>query len=160
MANRSHSARRIKRRWTYDVAEAAKATGATPCTIRHWHKKQGLEAVPGLWPLIFRGVDIIAFFDRRKGARKQKCGPGRIYCLRCKAPKVPALGMVDYRADTPKLAVLTGLCPDCQSLIFRRTSPANLKAAKGNLDVAMPCAESSLTGIAEPNSNHHSGRGA
>ena len=45
MANRSHSARRIKRRWTYDVAEAAKATGATPGTLRHWHKKHGLEAV-------------------------------------------------------------------------------------------------------------------
>ena len=159
MANRSHSARRIKRLRSYNVAEAAKATGATPGTIRHW-QKHGLDAVPGLWPLLFRGVDIIAFFDRRKSAKKQACGPGRMFCLRCKSPKVPALNMADYRADTPRLGVLTGLCPDCAGLMYRRTSPAKLKGAAGNLDIQMQPSEPRLTGMAEPNSNHHSGRGA
>jgi hypothetical protein len=90
VANRRHSARRIRRLRTYNVREAAKATGATPSTVRHWHKN-GLEAVTGIWPLIFRGVDIIAFFKRREGERKRPCGPGRMYCFRCKAPKTPAL---------------------------------------------------------------------
>ena len=97
------------------------AVDATPGTVRHWHKHKGLEAVTGLWPPIFRGVDIIAFFKRRYGARKQRCGPGRIYCLKCKAPKEPALGMADYRADTPKRGALIGICPDCIRLIYRRT---------------------------------------
>ena len=65
MANRRHSARLIKRLRTYNVREAAKATGATPGTVRHWHKS-GLEGVVGVYPLIFRGVDIIAFFKRRE----------------------------------------------------------------------------------------------
>ena len=157
MANRHHSARRVKLLRTYDVRQAAKATGATPGTVRHWHKN-GLEAVVGHWPLIFRGVDIIAFFRKRSAARKQRCGPGRIFCLRCKAPKTPALGMVDYRAETPKRGILTGLCPECGGLIYRRTSPANLQAAAGDLEVSIPSAESRLSGTGEPYSNDNSGR--
>lgn len=159
MANRRHSARHIKRLHSYDVRQAAKATGATPGTVRHWHKAKGLEAVVGVWPLIFRGVDIIAFFKKRSAGRKQRCGPGRIYCLRCRAPKTPALGMVDYRADTPKRGVLVGLCPDCGGLMYRRTSPANLAAAAGSLAVSMPSADSRLGEMREPYCNRHSDRG-
>ncbi len=74
MANRRHSARHVKRRRSYNVREAAKATGATPGTVRHWHKN-GLEAVVGVYPPIFRGVDIIDFFKRREDDRKRPCGP-------------------------------------------------------------------------------------
>ena len=159
MAKRRHSARRIKQRRTYDVREAARAVGATPGTVRHW-RKNGLEAVTGHWPLIFRGVDIIAFFKTRNAKRKQQCGPGRIYCLRCKAPKTPALGMADYLPDSSKRGALAGLCPDCSGLIYRRTSPANLMAAAGNLEVSIKSAEPRLNETPEPNSNHHSGKGA
>lgn len=155
MANRRHSARRVRSLRTYDVRQAAKATGATPGTVRHWHKN-GLEAVIGHWPLIFRGADIIAFFRTRNAGRKQRCGPGRIYCLRCKAPKTPALGMVDYRPETPKRGVLAGLCPDCDGLIYRRTSPANLKAAAGDLEVSIPSVDSRLVETDVPNSNDNS----
>ncbi len=159
MANRRHSARHIKRLHTYDVREAAKATGATSGTVRHWHKAHGLEAIVGVWPLIFRGVDIIAFFKKRNAGRKQRCGPGRIYCLRCKAPKEPAFGEVDYRTDTPNRGALVGLCPDCEGLMYRRTSQRNLATAKGSLKVSMPSVESRLVETHDANSNHHSDRG-
>ena len=58
MANRRHTARCVKRLRTYNVREAAKATGATSGTVRQW-QKCGLEAVEGHYPLIFRGVDLI-----------------------------------------------------------------------------------------------------
>lgn len=70
---------------------------------------------------------------------------------------MPALGMVDYQPDTPKRGMLTGLCPDCGGLIYRRSSPANLKAAAGDLEVSMPSAESRLGETDERNSNHNSG---
>ena len=76
MANRKHSVRHLQRRRTYNVREAAKVTGATPGTVRNW-QKNGLEQVFGVYPAIFRGVDIIAFLQRRNRARKQPCGPGR-----------------------------------------------------------------------------------
>ena len=68
MANRKHSVRHLKRRRTYNVREAAKATGATPGTVRNW-QKNGLEAVVGVYPAIFRGIDIIAFLGGVIGAR-------------------------------------------------------------------------------------------
>jgi hypothetical protein len=157
MANRRHSVRRIRRLRTYNVREAAKATGATPSTVRQWHKN-GLEAVAGLWPLVFRGVDLITFLKRRDGDRKRPCGPGRMYCLRCKEPKTPAFGEAEYWPDGPKLGTLSGLCPDCAGLMNRRASLATLKAAAGHLKVSMRCADSRLSGMPEPNSNPHSER--
>jgi hypothetical protein len=158
MGNRRHSARRVRRLRTYNVREAAKAIEATPSTVRQWHKN-GLEAVAGIWPLIFRGVDIIAFLKRRDGDRKRPCGPGRMYCFRCKAPKTPAYGEVEYWPDGPKLGTLSGLCPVCTGLMNRRTSLAKLQSAAGDLKVSMRCADSRLSGMPEPNSNPHSERG-
>jgi hypothetical protein len=85
MANRRHSARRIKKLWTCNVREAAKATGATPGTVRQWHKS-GLEAVAGVYPLTFRSADIKAFLKRRDESRKRPCGPGKMFCLHCLVP--------------------------------------------------------------------------
>ena len=144
MANRRHSARLVKRLRSYNVREAAKATGATPGTVRHWHKR-GLEGVIGVYPLIFRGVDIIAFFKRRDDKRKRPCGPGRMYCFRCKEPKTPAFGEVEFWPDGPKLGTLRGLCPDCAATMNKRASLAKLRSAAGDLTVSMRCADSRLS---------------
>lgn len=157
MANRRHSARSIRKLRTYNVREAAKATGATPETVRRW-AKNGLEAVEGVYPPIFRGVEIIAFLKRRDEGRKQPCGPGRMYCLHCKERKTPAFGEAEFWPDGPKLGTLKGLCPDCTGIMNRRTSRAKLNAAAGDLRVALRCADSRLSGTPEPNSNPHSER--
>lgn len=143
MANRKHSARRIKKRHSYNVREAATATGATSGTVRRWHKA-GLAAVDGIYPLIFRGVDVIDFLKRRAEGRKQPSGPGRMYCFRCKEPKRPAFGEVEYWPDGPKAGRLTGLCPDCATIMNKRTSLAKLRSAAGDLGIAMQCADSRL----------------
>jgi hypothetical protein len=155
MANRRHSARCIKRLRTYNVREAAKATGATPGTVRQWHKS-GLEAVAGVYPLIFRGAEIIAFLKGRDERRKRPCGPGRMLCLRCKEPKTPAFGEVEFWADGAKLGTLRGLCPDCATTMNRRTSLAKLKSAAGELKVSIRCLDSRLSRTPEPNSNPQS----
>jgi hypothetical protein len=155
MANRRHSARRIKKRWTYNVREAAKATGATSGTVRRW-SKNGLAPVKGIYPTIFRGADIIEFFRRRESNRKKPCGPGRMFCFRCKERKTPAFSEVEFRPDGPKLGTLSGLCPDCAALMNRRTSLANLEAAAGGLKISMRCVDPRLNRTPEPNSNPHS----
>lgn len=158
MANRRHSARRVKRLRTYNVREAARVTGATAGTVRHWHKN-GLEGVADIYPLIFRGADIIAFFKLRGGEKKQPCGPGRMFCFHCKEPKTPAFGEIEFWPDGPKLGTLKGLCPDCTSTMNRRTSLAKLRAAAGDLKVSMRCVDPHLSGTPEPNSYPHSERG-
>jgi hypothetical protein len=158
MANRRHSAWRIKRLRTYNVREAAKATGATPATVRNW-SRNGLEPVKGVYPAIFRGVDIIEFFKQRADRRKQPCGPGRMFCLHCKEPKTPAFNEAEFRPDGTKLGTLTGLCPDCAGLMHRRASIAKLDAAVGDLKVSIKHAESRLDETHDPNCNPHFERG-
>jgi hypothetical protein len=157
VANRKHSVRRVRGRRTYNVREAAKATGATPGTVRNW-QRNGLEAVAEVYPTIFRGVDIIAFLGRRKRLREQPCGPGRLFCLRCKIPKRPAFDEVEFWPDGPKLGRLQGLCPDCTTTMNRRCSLARLKAAVGDLTVSMRCADARLSETSPPHCNDHSER--
>ena len=154
MANRRHSVRHLQRRRTYNVREAAKATGATAGTVRNW-QKFGLAAVVGLYPAIFRGIDIIAFLRKRNRSRKQPCGPARLFCFRCKAPKRPAFNEVEFWADGPKLGKLRGLCPDCTTTMNRRVSLAKLTSAAGDLTVSMRHADSRLSETPMPHCNDH-----
>lgn len=157
MANRRHTTRHVKRRRLYDVRAAAKALGATPNTIRHWWRN-GLTALPGIKPLSFRGADIVDFFKKRNAQRKRASGPGRIYCFKCRVPKMPAGAMADYKPISPKRGSLIGICPDCDSLMYRACSPAKLDAAARGLTVSIQQADSSLTGTDEPISNQHSSK--
>ena len=129
--------------------------GATPGTIRHW-LKNGLEAVAGCFPTIIRGVDLIEFLDRRNAGRKRPCGPGRLFCLRCKEPKRPAFDEVEFWQDGLKLGSLRGLCPTCTGIMHRRSSIAQMKSAAGDLLVSIPLAEPRLIETTTPSSNPHS----
>lgn len=137
MANRRHSARRVKRLRTYNVREAAKVTRATPATIRHW-LRDGLRPVEDCYPTIIRGRDLIEFLKERNASRKQPCGPGRLFCLRCKEPRRPAFDEVEFWPDGPRLGSLRGLCPICAGIMHRRTSIARIGSAAGNLRIAFP----------------------
>ena len=158
MANRRHSVRHVRKRYTYNVCEAAKVTGSTPGTVRHW-RKNGLRSIEGAYPTIFKGYDIIAYFDRVKTARKQPCGPGRLYCFHCKSPKRPAFDEVEFWPDGAKLGTLRGLCPDCAATMNRRVSVAKLSTAAGDLRVSIRRADLRLAGTLKPNGNDESERG-
>ena len=151
MANRRHTPRRVKRLRTYNVSELARATDASPATVRAW-ARNGLEAVPGVYPAIFRGVDVISFLTGRDAGRKHPCGPGRMYCLRCKEPQRPAFGEVDFYPQGESLGRLTGLCPQCGGLMHRRASRATVHAAVGDLRITFQCAETRLSRTPDPHS--------
>lgn len=116
MANRGISSRRIRGHLTYTVAEAAQATGSHRNTVRHW-LKSGLSALDDRQPALIKGRTLKAFIDGRSADRRQPCGPGRMYCLKCRAPKIPAFGEVEYEPKSEKSGRLIGLCPDCATLI-------------------------------------------
>jgi hypothetical protein len=157
MANRKLTTRRLKRRRKYNVREAAKATGATPGTVRNW-QKNGLEPIIGAYPTIFRGIDIIAFLALRNRARKQPCGAGRLFCFRCKTPKRPAFDEVEFWPDGSKLGTLRGLCPECTTTMNRRTSLAKLRSAAGDLTLSIQPANSRLSETNMPHCSDHSER--
>ena len=68
------------------------------------------------------------FLKLRAAARKQPCGPGRMYCFHCKQPKVPANCEADYVPDGPKLGTLQGLCPV--------STPERKRGAMGDEEIA------------------------
>lgn len=134
MANRRIRSHHIRGLLTYSVAEAARVTGAHRNTIHHW-LRSGLATIDSRKPILIKGADLRAFIDARRAGRRQPCGPGRIYCLKCREPKRPAFDEVEYEADNGKLGRLIGLCPDCGRIFLRRTSALRVRDAAGDLGV-------------------------
>jgi hypothetical protein len=134
MANHRINPRRIKTHFAYSVAEAAEALGTHRNTIRLWIK-QGLSVADDHRPVVMSGAEIRSFLQRRKTAKKQPLSPGEFYCFKCRSPKSPAGGMADFIESAAGLGTLRGLCPDCETVMHRRASFANLESAKGKLDV-------------------------
>ena len=135
MARRYGSYRRIKAHLPYNVDEAARAAGVHRNTVLAW-TKTGLETVDGRKPFLFKGAVLVAYLKNNRTKNKQSCGPGRLFCLRCRVPQRPALGMAEVKAVNGALGDLMGICPVCETLMHRRVSLAKLGAVLGDLDVS------------------------
>ena len=88
----------IKMHRSYSVGELAAVCGVHKNTVRHW-QRQGLEPIDDGRPVLFQGAAVRDFLAERNASRKRPCPPGTLYCFRCREPRPPALGMVDYRPD-------------------------------------------------------------
>ncbi len=143
MGTRNPNPRRFKIHRTYSVLELAAQAAVHPNTIRAW-RRGGLTPIDKSRPVLFHGAAVRSFLETRRANAKQPTGPGRIYCLPCRAPQTPAGGMVDFVADTPTGGRLTGLCPLCDRMMFRRVSIADLPVVAAGLDLRVAHAESSL----------------
>ena len=136
MASRLPNPLRAKINRSYTVEEVASLYGIHRNTVRQWIK-QGLPICDDQRPLLILGAELRAFLTRKRTQNKRPCKPGEIYCLPCRTPQVPALGIADYQPLTPNSGNLIGLCPTCERLIFRRVALAKLDLVKGNLSVTV-----------------------
>lgn len=134
MGYRHPNPRLVKIHRNYSVEEIARLFGIHKNTVRSW-LKQGLSAIDDQRPLLVLGRELFRFLLERRQRTKQSCGPGRIYCIACRAPKVPAGNMVDCAAMSPSAGNLCGICPDCHRLIYRRVNIAKIDAVRGDLEV-------------------------
>jgi Helix-turn-helix domain len=121
MANSRIDPRRIKTHFPYTVEEAADALGVHKNTVRMWIKG-GLAVADDRRPTVMSGAAIRAFLENRLKARRSPLKPGEFYCFRCREPKSPAGGIADFVAAGGGLGTLTGLCPDCETIMHRRAS--------------------------------------
>ena len=119
--------RAVKMHRTYDAAELAARLGVHKNTVRHW-QKQGLTPLDGGRPVLFHGSTIRAFLSRRIAARKSPCPPGTIFCFKCRAPRQPALGMVDYIPISATGGNVRAICATCETVMHRRAANASLAA--------------------------------
>jgi hypothetical protein len=143
---------------SYSVEEMARLFSVHKNTIRSWFK-QGLRAIDGQRPTVARGEEVRRFLTDRRVRRKQACGAGRIFCLPCRAPKAPALKMVECVVTSDGNGTLRGICPDCDRMIYRRINPGKLGAVCGDLDVTITKAGPRIEETAEPNVNCDSTEG-
>lgn len=129
----------------------ARLFGVHKNTVRAW-LRQGLLAIDGQRPTVARGEAIRHFLSERRAQSKHPTGSGRIYCLPCRAPKVPALKMVEC-VITGTGGTLQGICPDCERMIYRRVNPQRIAEVCGDLDVTVTQARPRLVDTTKLNVN-------
>ena len=143
MATRHPNHRLVKIHRSYTVEEIARLFGNHRNTVREWIKR-GLPTINVKGPKLILGPDLRAFLQARRLKNKRKCQPGEIYCVRCRAPRNPAGDMADYQPITIALGNLIGICPHCESIIYRRVNLGKLEQVRGKLEVTMPQALSHI----------------
>lgn len=152
MGRRSLNPRRIKIHRTYAVEEIARVLRVHKNTVRNWLNR-GLEAIDDCRPTLILGWKLRQFLEARRAKARQTCPAGHLFCVRCRAPKVPALQMADYIAFNTATGNLQGICPDCGTFINRRVAFAKVNAIRGNLDIKLPQAHSRLGETTSPSPN-------
>jgi hypothetical protein len=151
MGYRHPNPRLAKIHRNYSVEEISRLFALHKNTVRTW-LRQGLKPIDDQRPILVRGEEICRFLTDRRARTKQACGPGRIFCLPCRAPKVPAGKMAEC-IQTGNSGTLQGICPDCNRMIYRRVNPQKLAAVRGDLEVTVTQARPRLVDTVMPNVN-------
>lgn len=152
MGARHPNPRLVKMHRNYSVEDISRLFGIHKNTIRKW-LKDGLASTDGLRPTLVLGRELRNFLTDRRNRAKQTCGPGRLFCLPCRAPKVPAANIVDCTPTGGRSGNLSGICPDCDRMIFRRVNLEKLAAVQGDLEVTFTQARVRLGEIESPSVN-------
>lgn len=143
MGRRAPNPQRAKIHNSYSVEEVARLFGIHRNTVRAWIK-QGLPVCDDRRPVLVLGSHLRSFLQQRRVRNKRPCGPGQLYCVRCRQPRVPAGLMADYRPYSSTGGMLTGICPVCESMIHRRITLAKWPSIRGDLEVAFTQAHSRI----------------
>jgi hypothetical protein len=144
--------RRVKRHRSYTIEEAASLLGVHRNTVREWIRR-GLPTCDSRRPILVLGPDLILFLRARRTAHKTRLAPGEIYCVRCRRARKPAASMADFSLRTESVGDLIGICPDCESLMYRRVSLTKLGSVRGDLALSLPDGLEDITGTPSPSVN-------
>jgi hypothetical protein len=158
MGYRHPNPRLAKIHRNYSVEEISRLFVVHKNTVRAW-LRQGLKPIDDQRPSLVRGEELRRFLADRRARTRQVCGPGRIYCLPCRWPKVPAGKMADCVQTGNATGSLQGICPDCGRMMYRRVNPQKLAVVLGDLEVTIRQAQARLRDMVKPNVNCDSTEG-
>jgi len=125
---------RIKSYRCYTKAEAAVVIGVSGRTIRQWIK-DGLPAMTDERPTLVRGDDLIAFVKARRAARKTKVADDAFYCLKCRAARKPAAGLVECQCSETR-AKLSAFCNICETMMYKPVPLSRLPELRQVFDLS------------------------
>lgn len=149
MAARRVNPRAVKSHRSYSVSELAACFGVHKNTVRHW-QRHGLKPIDGGRPVLFQGATVRAFLSTRHASRKRPCPPGTLFCFRCREPRPPALGMVDFVSMNEESGNIRAICATCETVMHRRASKAALASILPGCDVQFVEVLARLKGGASP----------
>lgn len=159
MGKRHPNYRLAKIHRTYTVEEATNLFGVHRNTVRQWIKR-GLPTVDDRRPVLILGRDLAALLYARLMKSKRPCQPGEIYCVRCRASKTPAGDMADYQPVTEAVGNLVGICPTCETMMYRRVTLAKLDQIRAGLDITIQQAPPRIDESTQPSVNSYFRQGA
>ena len=137
MQKRHHNPRLAKIHRSYKVDEVASLYGVDKNTVRNWIKA-GLQCCDCKRPTLIMGQDLNVFHALRRSKNKRPCKLNQIYCMRCREPRQPESGLIEYQPINEKTANLIGLCPVCNTLMNRRISQAKVEVFASQMGFALP----------------------
>jgi hypothetical protein len=149
--------RRVKIHRNYVIEEVASLLNVHASTVRVWIRN-GLPLIDHRRPYLISGLDLVTFLKRRRAQNRRPCGPGQIYCLRCRTPQRPAGDMADYVARTDRTGALIGLCPRCGMVMYRCMSRARFPEVCAGLEVRIMQEHLRLSDSTCPFVNDHFGQ--
>jgi hypothetical protein len=136
MRKRNPNPRLAKIHRNYTVEEVAALFGVHKNTVREWVKR-GLPVSDDKRPMLILGRALFEFLQTRRAKNKRPCQPDEIYCLRCRIPQHPAGDMAEYQPVTTTTGNLIGICPTCETMMYRRVSLAKLDLFRAQLDIGL-----------------------
>lgn len=137
---------------SYSVEELARVLGVHKHTVRGWIKA-GLPKLDDTRPLLIVGCEFQDWWAKRRKAAKSPLKPGQLYCFKCRQPKRPALGMVDYAATNAATGNLKAICETCGTMMHRRARMADLAVIMPDLAVQRREVEPRILARAQPSLN-------
>lgn len=144
------SPHRVKRHREYTPFEAAEALDLHRQTVIRWIRHHGLVADTSAKPWLIRGADLKAFLAERRQAGRTRLAVGEIYCLPCRKAQIPAERMAEFQLQTGSGGQLSGICPDCARMMYRRTRRSELEAIRAVLDVTVRQPVARIVGATPP----------
>jgi hypothetical protein len=125
MAKRLQNPRLAKIHRSYKVDEVADLYKVDKNTVRNW-VKQGLRTCDNKRPVLILGRELNAFHTKRRTQNKRPCKDNEIYCMRCKKPRIPITGLVEFKPLNKQTGNLIGMCPCCEAMMYRRISNSKI----------------------------------
>jgi excisionase family DNA binding protein len=117
--------RKAKVHLNYSVAQVAKLYGVHRNTVEAW-TRAGLETFKAGRERLILGDALGEFLEKRRKARRCKTPPGWLYCLKCRAPRPPALARVELIHTNAGTGNVRAVCGECDGLMHRRVSLTKL----------------------------------
>lgn len=104
-------------------------------SVLRWIKSGHLAAETSRKPWLIAGETLKAFLGERRAAGRCHLALEQIYCLGCRAARIPDGRLADFALRNQGAGMLTGLCPECGRVMHKAVRRADLETIRARLEV-------------------------